>query len=56
MRNKKLADRGDLSFECVADILFGIDFYYNFFAGKTIRRGQVDPVAGSTVLGWVLSG
>ena len=56
MRNLKLADHGDLSFECVADILFGIDFYYNFFTGKTIRKRQADPVAGSTVLGWVLSG
>ena len=36
-----------------ADILIGVDYYFNFFLGK-ILKGLV--AASSTVLEWVLSG
>ena len=53
MCNLKLADLGDPSSEYAVGMLICINFYYSFFKGKTIRQGQFDPVASSTVLGSV---
>ena len=37
------------------DILIGNEIYWCFFT-RDLRRGQVDPVAMKTTLGWVLCG
>ena len=33
----------------------GVDYYHQFFTGKVIKN-EAEPVAPSSVLGWVLSG
>ena len=39
-----------------ADLLVGLDFYYNFCTGN-VKRGQIgEPIAIEPKLGWVLTG
>ena len=50
-----LADFEEESETFPVGILIGVENYYDFFLGKTIK-GTEGPIASSTVLGWVLSG
>ena len=39
-----------------ADVLVGLDFYYNFRTGN-VKRGQIgEPIAIEPKLGWILTG
>ena len=42
-------------FSCNVDILIGADYYWDFVSSN-IKRGNSDPIAVETILGWVLSG
>ena len=50
-----LADSSDDNCPLEIDILIGSDHYWDTVTGE-VRRGQIDPVAIHTELGWVLSG
>ena len=54
----ELADTNNGETELGADVLIGVDFYWNFFTDQRVRatNGQIGPVAENTILGWVLSG
>ena len=51
----KFSDSSDSNFNCNVDILIGADYYWDYVSGS-IKRGNSDPVAVETKLGWVLSG
>ena len=54
----ELADTNNGESELGADVLIGVDFYWDFFTDERVRAAnrQIGPVAENTVLGWVLSG
>ncbi|XP_066932659.1 uncharacterized protein [Clytia hemisphaerica] len=55
LRDSELADTFNaVSIDYPVGVLVGIDFYHDFFSGKT-KTGKSGPVASETVVGWVLS-
>ena len=55
LRELELADSSINSVKSV-DLLIGLDFYYSFITGESIRGKANEPIAIKSTLGWVICG
>ena len=55
LRELELADFSINSVKSV-DLLIGLDFYYSFITGESIRGKANEPIATKSILGWLICG
>ena len=51
----ELADLSTKSVKKV-DMLIGLDYYYTFITGESIRGKQSEPIALKSIFGWIICG
>ena len=56
LKNLTLAENVINGGELPVDILSGLDYYYSFLSGKTVRGPPNGPVALESIFGWILCG
>ena len=52
----ELADCSKTLVKRVDDMLIGLDYYYLFIIGESIREKQSEPIALKSIFGWIICG